>query len=208
MAKPNLSVVSDSLPVPGVYDLGEGRIRVVFDIAAKAKVKIRSERELDLDYRNFVPEGLALQFDHGKRVYNDAIGAIKPDDKKEDGTPYYPTEADFLNEVQARAQKKLDAFQKGDGGRMRLTDELESEMLKQGFSFFQLNKWTLKSSPVAPDSAEFSQSKDYGEFKERVQAYVKKYDALFREDAQEALDRKAKLDAKIKAMAAKAPALK
>jgi hypothetical protein len=209
MAKNNLAFAAQPEPLaqPGIVEIGNDRLRVTFDIPALARVKIRSERILDIDYRRFAPEGLALQFEYGTRVYNDAIGAIKETDKKEDGTPFYPTRTDFLNEVYAKAQKKLDAYAKGDGGSRRDTslDPLEREMLQLGFNHFQSQKWTLKRSPsvagVARFDADFSESKDYGEFKERVQEYVKKFEQIFRRKAQRALEEKAELDAEIKAMA-------
>ena len=194
-------------PVPGIFPLGNDRLRVTFDIPAKATVKVRSERTIDVSYADFRPEGLALQLEAGLRVYNDAVGAIKETDKKEDGTPYYKDKSAFLDEAQARAQKKLNAFMQGDAGRTRDTslDPLEREILQLGFNHFSSQKWTLKRSPsvagVARFDADFSESKDYGEFKERVAAYVKKFDQVFRRKAIRALEDRAEMEAEIKAMA-------
>ena len=194
-------------PTPGILPLEGDRLRVTFDIPAKATLKVRSERSIEISYADFCPEGLALQFLAGQRVYNDAVGAIKETDLQEDKTPFYADKAAFLNECQSRAQKKLNAFMKGDPGKTRDTslDPLEREILQLGFNQFTLNKWTIKKSPtiagVARFDADFSECKDYGEFKERVSAYVKKFDAIFRKKAIRALEDRAEMEAEIKALA-------
>lgn len=214
MAKTALKVIDDealslamSKVEPGIVRLGEGKLRVTFDIPEFEMLTIRRDRQIKLEFDQYTTEGLAQHFLKGNRFYNDEAGAAGSVDKlkgeviyrDKEGNPYKDRDA-FLDAAKAFALKAYDKIRLGHGSeksRKTIGDPVEREMLKQGYATFSDLGWTMNASPNEPDGQEMSKSIgadgkiDSKVFEARVQAYVDKYEEIFRRDAEAAIERRA-----------------
>ena len=178
---------------PGIVRLGEGLLRVTFDIPEFEMCVIRRDRQIKVEYAEFTPEGLARQFLYGSRFYNDQAGAAgKIDDIDEKGRKIYKDKEEFLDACKAYAQKAYDRMRLGQftKGRETIGDPVEREMLKLGFGQFAARGWTINGCPTEPGGKEMSKcigadgKPDYKVFKTRVEAFVAKFDRIIRPQAE------------------------
>jgi len=188
MANKALKVIDNDEPMvmvqPGIVRLGEGKIRVTFDIPEFEMCVIRRDRQIKVEYDQFTPEGLGKQFLYGARFYNDAAGAAgKVDDVDEKGNKYYANKEAFLDACKAKALLAYDNIRLGlfNKGRETIGDPVEREMLKLGFGQFAQRGWTINNSPN--EKGEMTKCADYKVFKTRVEAFVAKFDKIIRPQA-------------------------
>jgi len=191
---------------PGIVHLGEGKVRVTFDIPEFEMCVIRRDRQVKVEYDQFTPEGLAQQFLYGSRFYNDQAGAAgKVDDIDEKGHKIYKDKEAFLDACKAYAQKAYDKMRLGQYGKGRQTigDPVERKMLVLGFGQFAARGWTINNCPTEPGGKEMSKcigadgKPDYKVFKGRVEAFVAKFDKVFRPQAEAAIAMQAEMEREI-----------